>query len=71
MVVYEEQEDGTVKAYSNNGMMIYGGFPEGLYVEAYDPKEMHRTYVETDTPIPEDEPAQEQEQEEEQEEEQE
>ena len=61
MVVYEEQEDGTVKAYSDKGMMIYGGFPEALYSEAYDPKEMHRTYIETDTPISKDEPVEEEE----------
>lgn len=58
MVVYEEQQDGTVKAYSDQGMMIQGGFPEGLYAEAYDPKELNRTYVETDIPVPqEDEPS--------------
>jgi hypothetical protein len=55
MVVYEEQQDGTVKAYSDQGMMIHGGFPEGLYVEAYDPKELNRTYVETDIPVPQEE----------------
>ena len=53
MVVYEEQQDGTVKAHSDNGMMIQGGFPEGLYEEAYDPAGLNRTYVETDIPIPE------------------
>ena len=52
MVVYEEQEDGTIKAYSDSGKMIRGGFPEGLYEEAYDPKELHRTYEETDIPVP-------------------
>ena len=56
MVVYEELEDGIVKAYSDQGMMIRGGFPEGLYAEAYDPIDEHRTYVETDIPIPPDEP---------------
>lgn len=55
MVVYEEQQDGTVKAYSDQGMMIQGGFPEGLYAEAYDPKELNRTYVETDIPVPQEE----------------
>ena len=55
MVVYEDQQDGTVKAYSDAGKMIRGGFPEGLYAEAYDPKSLNRTYVETDIPVPETE----------------
>lgn len=51
-VVYEEQEDGLVKAYSDQHKMIFGGFPEAEYAIAYDPKEAHRTYVETDQYIP-------------------
>ena len=57
MVVYEEQQDGTIKAYSDQGMMIQGGFPEGMYAEAYDPKELNRTYVETNIPVPTEEPS--------------
>lgn len=53
MVVYEELENNLVKAYSDKKMMIRGGFPEGLYVEAVDPKGLGRTYEETDEPIPE------------------
>jgi hypothetical protein len=56
MVVYEDLENDLVKAYSDQKMMIRGGRPEGLYSEAIDPKSAGRTYVETDTPIPEDEP---------------
>ena len=52
MVIYEEQEGGIIKAYSDAGMMIQGGFPLGMYEEAYDPKELNRTYTETDIPIP-------------------
>lgn len=51
MVIYEDQNDGTVKAYSDQGMMIQGGFPSGMYAEAYDPKDKGRTYVETDISI--------------------
>lgn len=40
-----------VKTYSDIGMKIYGGFPEGYYGEAYDPIDMGRTYTETDIPI--------------------
>ena len=54
MVVYEQQEDGTTRAYSDIGMMIQGGFPHGLYMEAYDPTNLHRTYVETNIPIPDE-----------------
>ena len=51
-VVYEEQENGMVKAYSDQHKMIFGGFPEAEYDVAYDPKDAHRTYVETDKYIP-------------------
>ena len=54
MVIYEEQDDGTIKAYSDNGMLIQGGFPTGLYDEAYDPKDLERTYIETNIPIPQE-----------------
>ena len=43
-----------VKTYSDLGMKIHGGFPEGDYDEAYDPIDSGRTYVETDIPIEED-----------------
>ena len=55
-VVYEDLGGGIVKAYSDAGMMIHGGFPEGNYVEAVDPADKHRTYTETDIPVPEPEP---------------
>ncbi len=47
-VVYEEQEDGIVKAYSDQHKKIFGGFPEAEYDVVYDPKDAHRTYIETD-----------------------
>lgn len=40
-----------VRTYSDAGMMIHGGMPEGDYDEAVDPAELGRTYVETDIPI--------------------
>ena len=40
-----------VRTYSDAGMMIHGGVPEGDYDEAVDPAELGRTYVETDIPI--------------------
>ena len=52
MVVYEEIGNNTVKAYSSEGKMIRGGFPEGMYAEAYDPAGANRKYEETDEYIP-------------------
>ena len=52
MVVYEDIGNNTTKAYSSEGKMIRGGFPEGLYAEAYDPTNAHREYVETNEYIP-------------------
>ena len=46
-----------LKTYSDLGMMIHGGVPEGDYAEACDPAEFGRTYTETNIPIDsEDEP---------------
>lgn len=39
------------KTYSDRGMQIYGGSPEGYYSEAIEPTEFGRTYIETDIPI--------------------
>ena len=54
MIIYESLSDGLVRAYSDAGMLIHGGNPEGDYAEAIDPADLHRTYTETDTPIPAD-----------------
>ena len=48
-----------VRTYSDRGMLVHGGFPEGDYSEANDPAELNRTYVETDIPIEGDESAEE------------
>ena len=56
MIVQENIGNDLVKTYSDQGMMIQGGFPEGLYVEAIDPISAGRTYIETDIPIPPEEP---------------
>ena len=40
-----------VRTYSDRGMLIHGGMPEGDYSEANDPAELNRTYVETEIPI--------------------
>lgn len=48
MIIQEEIGNGLVKTYSDKGVFIRGGVPEGLYAEAIDPKELGRVYVETD-----------------------
>ena len=58
MIIQEEIEISGrefIKTYSDKGMFIKGGVPEGLYAEAIDPKELGRVYVETDKPIPQPE----------------
>lgn len=45
-----------IRTYSDLGMMIHGGSPEGDYSEACDPADLGRTYTETDIPIEQDEP---------------
>lgn len=52
-MIITEFKDGLYHTYSNKGMMIHGGFPEGDYDEAYDVVE--REYTETDIPIEQDE----------------
>lgn len=54
MIVQELINENTVRTYSDASFYIHGGLPEGNYVEAIDPIEMHRTYIETDIPIEED-----------------
>lgn len=46
MVIYENIGNGLVRAYSDNGLLIHGGFPEADYEEAIDPVEKNRTYTE-------------------------
>lgn len=47
------------RTYSDRGMQIYGGEPEGYYSEACEPSELGRTYTETDIPIESDSDAEE------------
>lgn len=48
-------EHDFIRTYSDAGMMIHGGYPEGDYSEATDPAELNRTYTETNIPINADE----------------
>ena len=48
-----------IRTYSDSGMMIHGGSPEGDYAEATDPANLGRTYTETDIPIEDDTTAEE------------
>lgn len=51
MIIQKILEDGNILTYSDQGVLIRGGFPEGDYAEAIDPAELGRTYIETDIPI--------------------
>lgn len=52
MIVYEDLQNGLVKAHSDAGFYIHGGSPENDYVEAIDPKTENRKYTETSKKIP-------------------
>ena len=41
-----------VRTWSDAGVYIHGGFPEGNYSDATDPADSGRVYVETDIPLP-------------------
>lgn len=51
-VIYEDLQNGLVKAHSDSGFYIQGGFPESDYAEAIDPKTENRKYTETSKKIP-------------------
>ena len=51
MVVYEDLQNGLVKAYSDSGFKIRGGSPECDYNSAVDNASYGRIYKETDIPI--------------------
>jgi len=51
MIKTELLENNLVRTYSDAGMKIHGGYPEGDYNEAIDPVSIQRTYTETDIPI--------------------
>ena len=51
MAIRQEIQGDLVRTWSDKGMYIRGGFPEGLYSEAVDPVSAGRVYEETDIPI--------------------
>lgn len=55
MIIQENISETLVRTYSDRGVYIHGGMPEGDYAEAIDPIDLHREYTETDIPIEEDE----------------
>ena len=57
MIIQEIINENLVRTYSDKHVLIHGGFPEGDYIEAVDPVELHRTYTETDIPIEDDTPS--------------
>lgn len=58
-MIKTEVLENVIHTWSDLGMKIHGGYPEGDYDEAYDPIDSGRTYVETNIPVDEDATAQE------------
>lgn len=57
-MIVQETQGNFIHTYSDAGFYIHGGEPEADYIDAIDPVDAGRTYVETDIPIPgEDEDA--------------
>lgn len=54
MIKTELLEGDLIRTYSDAGVMIHGGYPEGDYAEAIDPVSAGREYTETDIPIVEE-----------------
>lgn len=50
-MIKTETVNNLIHTWSDLGMKIHGGVPEGDYDEAYDPIDSGRTYTETDIPI--------------------
>lgn len=55
MIIQESINETLIKTYSDQGVLIHGGYPEGDYAEAIDPISANRVYIETDIPIPSEE----------------
>lgn len=52
MAIVTETIDTTLtKTYSDNGVKIHGGSPEGDYDSAIDPTSAGRSYTETEIPV--------------------
>ena len=54
MIVQEIIDNKMIRTYSDEGFYIYGGLPKGNYIEALDPIDKPRRYIETNIPIEED-----------------
>lgn len=55
MIIQEIVDNDFIRTYSDRGVLIHGGFPEGDYTEAIDPISLGRIYVETNIPIEQEE----------------
>ena len=55
MIIQEKYNETLTRSYSDKGVYIHGGEPEGDYAEAIDPTALiesgERVYTETDIPI--------------------
>lgn len=50
-IVTEQLDTALTKTYSDNGVKIHGGSPEGDYDSAIDPTAAGRSYTETMIPV--------------------
>lgn len=50
-MIQKETRGNFIYTYSDAGMMIYGGMPEAYYIDAYDPIDSERSFIETDISI--------------------
>lgn len=50
-IVTETIDTALTKTYSDNGVKIHGGSPEGDYDSAIDPTSAGRSYTETEIPV--------------------
>ena len=51
-MIVQETQGNLIHTYSDAGFYIHGGEPEADYIDALDPVDAGRTYVETDIPVP-------------------
>lgn len=49
-MIRTETIENFIKTWSDSGKMIHGGLPEADYMQAYDPIDNVRSYVEVDFP---------------------
>ena len=49
-MIIQERKGDLIHTYSDRGVKVHGGYPEGDYDVAIDPADAEREYTETDIP---------------------